>query len=208
MRSLSSVPSISESLCQPRASLGSFLRLQRFFVFMWCILLIDNDYSAYVAVISTNQSGNDVTYYDSRLMTLNGIESKTASFITFNRTNDTPSTVNYSSGLNVNASLVKGLQVEQNGDNRGTISGGTIVKNGDVFDGLVVSITKTDGKTTFTFNKPVPYKYSISESSNNPIAFDPDYSGNWYMLSTLTKDDGEEYYYLYVIIYTADITDK
>ena len=161
---------------------------------------IGSGYSVYAAVKAedTNNGGKtDAIYYDMQNVTLDGVQSKSLTFTSFNRSNGNPSNVGYQSGDDVTVVLGKDLQIEANGSaqiDKGDIIGGTQVKDGDVLDGFLVSVTTGTEKTTYTFSKPDPYEYSIQESTSTPIAFDSAYTDNWYLLSTLSKSDGTYYY--------------
>ena len=49
-------------------------------------------------------------------------------------------------------------------------SGGDLIKDGDVINGFLVTVTTTENKTTYRFSKPDPYKYSIKEEDGNIIS--------------------------------------
>ena len=156
---------------------------------------IGSGYSIYAGVKENNKSGNNVIYWSTENVTLDGIESKTVAFSRFDRQNDDPNVILYSSGMNVEVVLGKNLQIEANGDGRGAITSGEIVNDGSAVGGFLVSISTEPNKTIYTFTKPEPYRYSIAESSGAAIAFDGAYQNNWYLLSTLNKADGTTYYY-------------
>lgn len=155
---------------------------------------IGSGYSIYTSVKANNQSGNSVTYFNNSPVTLDGKESQSFSFSTFNRTNGNPDSVPYSTGAIDTVALVKNLQIEQNGENRGTISNGTIVKDGDVLDGFVVNITTSDDKTTYTFSKPDPYTYSVKAMDGNTEENIDFTEGPWYLYGEVTRSDGVYFY--------------
>ena len=70
----------------------------------------------------------------------------------------------------------------------------------DALGKYAVSMTADDsGKTTITLTKLEPYKYTIKTADSHHFDFEPatpeQTKNNWYLLSTLTKADGSQYYY-------------
>lgn len=160
---------------------------------------IGSDYTVYAGIDSLNNSERLVRYYYSVVVSMDGTSTQVIPFTSFNRNNDTPNTKAYSDAdeSNIIIALVKNLQVEANGDSRGNISNGTIIEEGNLMGSYTVSIDNaTDGKTIFTLTKNEPYKFNLKSSAGGNVVFDDAFAGYWYLLSTLTKSDGEQYYYV------------
>ena len=62
-----------------------------------------------------------------------------------------------------------------------------------------LTVTLNNGSTiviTVTDAQEGEYEYRIAEADNNTISLGSDYSDHWYLLSTLTKENGNTYYYV------------
>ena len=156
----------------------------------------NNSYNVYAGLDIKNQEGKTVRYYSMQDVTLDGNE-KTIDFTTFDRSNGNPNTYTYQSGDSVQVVLGKNLQIENNGDFRGTIASGTQFADGDVIaNQYAVTYTPGADGVTITISKLEPYHYTIHTADNQPVALESENQNNWYILSTLTKPDGTEYYYV------------
>ncbi|MBQ8069184.1 MAG: hypothetical protein IJ201_12665, partial [Solobacterium sp.] len=159
---------------------------------------IANEYSVYAAVRAVDTDiKKEAIYFDKKdNITISESTPTTVTFSKFYRQNGHPNEVPYSAGDAVEVVLGKNLDIEQNGESRGTIKGGDIASSGSVINGYEVSVTSTENKTTYSLSKLAPYSYKIEESAGNAIAFDKAYQSNWYLLSTLNKGNGGTYYYV------------
>ena len=160
--------------------------------------------------VNNNQETKNYYKLSDRLNLNSDVEGR---IITFSIGNGQPNDHQYTSTDTVTPHLYysqDGLNVD---NNSGTITTEankyTEITNNSVVNGFVVAITTTNSSVTYTFTKPEPYTYNIKssyDSVENAAVFD--YSGNWYLLSILTKTDGNKYYYVKQIANNSNTIDK
>ena len=71
---------------------------------------------------------------------------------------------------------------------------GSVIKDNNVQ--YAVTITPTTDGANIILEESVPYQYNIADNAGNDVTFSIEYSGNWYLLSTLKKANGSKYYYI------------
>ena len=163
----------------------------------------------YASINAENKKDNKIsTYHCVTKVTLDSNGHDEIPISSFYRGNNAnPSSYSYSPDMKVTIKLVQNGNEYFVGDaenNRGQITGGTIISDGAIVDGFAYTFT-TDSeshKTSIVAKQPHPYNYTVEAFDKNGTAENINFDGNsgseWYLLGETTRSDGT-YYYTHLI---------